>query len=717
MFFDMKHRKLTTTFLVTTALGVMLLGCLGFFFIDLDESVIQKRAHVLEGVVVILLGLGLLFLAIRRFWIAFCIGVLAFVCEVVRVTWVAPRLLAYLEAAFDSAESLRQAFAPYLWFNLSIVLLACLGLLCATIRKWKEVWCWISSLFVGAAFGLLFVALGAFLADITDLFLWQDLFVLSWIDCLALLIFLFGVGIHILRELRRQSVTWLACMVAVVCFGATLSSWAAFNVREKNFVFEEELDRAQLLIHEISFEGRLYFEALERYSQRWGRGEANRELHHFDGQNYLKGFGFLKQIAVFDSSNHLIFEVSDGIHQRTVSEMERLIESKEVFPIYPQTGGLRGAIILKEEKPFLVNTYALPDKSTIYYIADFEAFMDELIVPGGRGHYGYQIFLEKHKIYELEGIDLTCKQDFGIRVSWEFFGLPFFLEYWPQKVITSNVESAAGVYHLLIGSVFSLVLALCVYFMIMAIKKRREAEALNLEKNFFIANISHELRTPLHGIVGALSILDTIQMGEEERHWFEGLRRESRALHSLINELIDLSEMELVGASLVMSNVDLMLITSHLHSKFAELAKQKNLGCVFEYQEDLPRVFWGDNQRLRQILTNLLSNAVNFTNEGSIALKIKGAYAKDRLYDIQLIVSDTGIGIEKSQHRLIFEKYKHMEVRNTRGSGLGLAIVQRLVNAMDGWIQVESVVGKGSEFTVHLKLEAVDNENKEKRDD
>ncbi|MEQ8954674.1 MAG: ATP-binding protein [Gammaproteobacteria bacterium] len=231
-----------------------------------------------------------------------------------------------------------------------------------------------------------------------------------------------------------------------------------------------------------------------------------------------------------------------------------------------------------------------------------------------------------------------------------------------------------------------------------------EARQSEQAKASFLAAMSHELRTPLNGVVGASQLLSNrSDLTDGGRELVNVISRSSENLIELINNVLDLSRLDSNELELEAAPIEIRELLDHSLAALAFQAKEKGLNFAIVVEDDIPDYIEGDPTRLRQVLINLVGNAVKFTNSGEITLILDTAMNRMRLRII-----DTGIGIAKSAQASLFEPYVQAEatiVRRYGGSGLGLSIVKRLVTAMGGRIMVQSTPGRGSIFTVFLPLE------------
>jgi len=237
---------------------------------------------------------------------------------------------------------------------------------------------------------------------------------------------------------------------------------------------------------------------------------------------------------------------------------------------------------------------------------------------------------------------------------------------------------------------------------------RSRAEAASAAKSEFLANMSHEMRTPLHGILGMLQLLREGERSPNRIRQLDLARHSAESLLGTIDDILDFAKIEARRIELEPVYFGLRDLLTDTMKPLGVTAAQKGLSLAFLVDHDVPETLWGDPLRLRQILVNLVGNAVKFTPVGEIATRVSQVAVDDRRVILQFDVRDTGIGIDPDKKNAIFQPFTQADSSHSRrfgGTGLGLAIVARLVEAMNGSIAVSSHLGKGSAFTFTLTLE------------
>jgi signal transduction histidine kinase/DNA-binding response OmpR family regulator len=236
---------------------------------------------------------------------------------------------------------------------------------------------------------------------------------------------------------------------------------------------------------------------------------------------------------------------------------------------------------------------------------------------------------------------------------------------------------------------------------------RKAAEAANRAKSAFLANMSHEIRTPMNGVVGMAELLCDTGLTEEQRLFAETIRSSGEALLVIINDILDYSKIEAERLTLHPEPFDLERLIHEVAMLLQPRARERGLDLMIDYDLFLPTRFVGDVGRLRQVLTNLVGNAVKFTEEGHVLIRIVGLETDPGSQQLHISVEDTGIGIPADQLEHVFGEFNQVESaanRKFEGTGLGLAISKSLIERMDGSVWVDSELGQGSCFGFRLQL-------------
>ncbi len=246
------------------------------------------------------------------------------------------------------------------------------------------------------------------------------------------------------------------------------------------------------------------------------------------------------------------------------------------------------------------------------------------------------------------------------------------------------------------------------------VNSRRETETADEVKAQFLANMSHELRTPMNGIMGMTDLLLESDLSDKQKHFAESVNASSESLLHVINDLLDYSRIESGDMQLDKARFDLGASVEEVCSMLASAAQRKDVELICYVDEDMPKFVDGDASRLRQVLNNLISNAIAFTDEGEVVVRVSKIESTDSCHTFKCDVQDTGAGIAPELQISLFESFKQADQSNTRshgGLGIGLSITHQLIKLMDGDISFRSRLGEGTRFTFTAQFQRVADED------
>ena len=353
---------------------------------------------------------------------------------------------------------------------------------------------------------------------------------------------------------------------------------------------------------------------------------------------------------------------------------------------------------------------------------------EQIIIPSGDSVSAGNDFLQTEEIYdafskmreELQVLPAASEYVQTSEGSYFLFSSEmadidmFLVGMVPENVAMKGI-SYLIVLVLWVFSLLMIVFLMGVVYLFGAEKKVKESDELreaklmadnaNRAKSDFLTNMSHEIRTPINAIMGMNEMILRECEQEEISEYAQNIQSASQTLLSLINDILDFSKIESGKMEIIDSTYDLISLLNDVVNMVRIKAEEKNLWLYVNIDESLPSELWGDDKRNRQVMVNILNNAVKYTKEGGISLSVIGEPVDGDRIMLKIQVADTGIGIREEDLSKLFHNFERLDLnenRNVEGTGLGLAITHRLVTQMNGQIEVESEYGIGSTFTISL---------------
>jgi signal transduction histidine kinase len=417
----------------------------------------------------------------------------------------------------------------------------------------------------------------------------------------------------------------------------------------------------------------------------------------------------------------------EGVDAKKVSEIDFIYsviapdELNKVLWVDPSDAGLNTSV----HDLLLINTNDLVEKNTDNLIISLDLQVDEL--PAGAilsifhakklfdrlfpdyfaRDFSILVSKDGEVIYEISDDDYLYRSLLGSTKNFSMFNEPWKVEVWPTTQMVVRTQSVIAPTIFLAGAITSFLVGTTLYFFFIARNHANKVDRANKAKNAFLLNISHEVRTPLNGIIGTASLIANTELNPKQERFIQIIEKSGKLLLKIINDILDMSTIESGNLKLNRSEENLhQLITSTIFL-FTEKANKKGIELILDYPRLSADLIYIDSVRFKQVLTNLIGNAMKFTNNGYVFVKVRIKPLNPDTGLLTVSVEDTGIGIDKKEHSHVFGNFNKVDQTYTKshgGSGLGLSISKQLTEAMGGRLKVRSSAGEGSSFDLHLPV-------------
>lgn len=538
----------------------------------------------------------------------------------------------------------------------------------------------------------------------------------------SILLVLFSVrNLSTLELIVKEKCYIIPVVILCLMLSASLYLYRVINNKEASYLSNILEGQAKSMTSIVMMDSHELILALDRMGDRWSASDEKAEnIWNTDMRNYIKDFSSLKSIAWVDREYHIrkIYPPSEFEKQiesslidspkKKQSLLDATSQSRTLVsePVQFQKGNLGFLIYVPvmrngRNDGFLVGSVLVKD------------FFDYSLSKENIDEYSISVLYQNTEIYSSSTLGNTDTSHLSIQKNFMIGDKEYTLTISPPQEYVRNRMGRFAIFVLLCGFIISILMSILSRFVLVARIRAAylknaiiEAETANKSKSLFLANISHEIRTPLNGILATTELLEKTPLNDPQKRYVEIVHNSGQLLFNLLNDVLDLSKIEIHKLELHEETFDLHQSIILSTGLFSSSARQKGLDLNCTISPDLPVWVFGDQYRFGQILTNLIGNAVKYTNEGDIS--ITATRDKTSTRSLYMEVSDTGIGIPEKSISSVFDSFSQAHYfPKIEGTGLGLAICKSLVTMMGGEIGVHSKEGEGSTFWIRIPLEVV----------